>query len=101
MSKLIFYFFAIIFFVILFNLVSGRPTQITSTKNPVVATEDISDDEEVEEREEEEEDDILYDDPIDTKKLALPRFKSNGIRVVSMRMDSLLFIGFLFSICSH
>ncbi len=106
MSKLIFYFFTIIFFVILFNLVSGAPKQTMNTKDSiqpksVATTEDTDNDDQEEEEEEEEEvdepSDILYDDPIEMKKLAITGRKSNGIR---MHMDRVLFIGFIFSICS-
>lgn len=44
-------------------------------------------------------DDVLYDGPVDLKRLALPELKSNGIRTASIHFDSLLFIGLLFSIC--
>jgi len=97
MSKLIFYFFTIIFFTIIFNLVSTVPEQKINTQNSVpidqsktLAKTDDEDDEL---------NDIFYDDPIDIKKPVVIIRKSNGIRTISIQINSFLLIGFIYSIC--
>jgi len=91
MSKFIFYFFTIIFFIIIFNLVSTAPEQKLNTQNPIQSK--------TLDEEQDEVNDILYDDPIDIKNPLVIIRKSNGIRTVSIQINSFLLIGFLYSIC--
>jgi len=95
MSKLIFYFFTIISFIIIFNLVSTAPEQKLNTQNPIqsktLAKTTGDQDDEL--------NDILYDDPIDIKKPLVIIRKSNGIRTISIQINSFLLIGFIYSIC--
>jgi hypothetical protein len=85
MSKLIFYFFTIISFVIISNLVSGAPEQKidTRTSTPIHQSE-TEDDEEF--------NDIFYNDPIDIKNSVVIMPKSNGVRPTSI---GFLLIGFI------
>jgi hypothetical protein len=73
----------------------------TTAQSKLIPMDDYDEEEEEEEYDDEVDDanDILYDDPIDIKRPALPGLKSNGIRIASVHLDSVLFIGFLFSIC--
>ncbi len=97
MSKLIFYFFTIIFFTILFNLVSTVPEQKINTQNsiPIDQSKTLAKTDD----EDDELNDIFYDDPIDIKKPVVIIRKSNGIRTILIQINSFLLIGFIYSIC--
>ncbi len=72
-------------------MVSTAPEQTLNTQNPIQSK--------TLDEEEDELNDILYDDPIDIKNPVVIIRKSNGIRRVSIQINSFLLIGFLYSIC--
>ena len=100
MSRLIFFFLVIIFFIIFLNIASAVPTtgEKLIPKNAVEVYQPqtmakIEDDDE--EYEDEELNDIIYDDPIDTKKPLVIMGKSHSIRTIP---NNIIFIGFVFSV---
>ncbi|CAF4422292.1 unnamed protein product [Rotaria sp. Silwood2] len=102
MSKLIFYSFAIIFFIGLFYLVSGALGQKLNTENAVQVNVPNTiakvEDSKESEAEEDELDDITQDDSTDETKPVVIIPKSNSIRTVSIHINSFLSIGFIFFI---
>ncbi len=94
MSRLIFSFIVIIFFIIFLNITSAAPTpgEKLTPKNAVEVYQPKTEDDD-EEYEDEELNDIIYDNPIDTKKPLVIMGKSNSIRTIP---NNIIFIGFIF-----
>jgi hypothetical protein len=78
-------------------LVSTVPEQKINTQNsiPIDQSKTLAKTDD----EDDELNDIFYDDPIDIKKPVVIIRKSNGIRTISIQINSFLLIGFIYSIC--
>lgn len=104
MSKLIFYFFAIICFINLIYLVSGVPERkkLNDEKDSLMShTESMTEDDEQNEDDDENDDEsTIHDDLMDITEAMYISNKSNNVRAMSMNTNSFILIGFLLPVIS-